>query len=102
MEWKVVKGCKTYYVNEEGKVKRTLVSGKDKEVKPFRYKDGYMLLTTCENSKITRHTLAKVVAEAFIPNPDNLPHVQHRDKDLSNNCVSNLFWSDKMDGHGYN
>lgn len=38
----------------------------------------------------------RLVAQAFIPNPDELPEVNHKDEDKSNNCVSNLEWcSDK-------
>jgi hypothetical protein len=33
-----------------------------------------------------------VVAQAFIPNPDNLPEINHKDEDITNNCVDNLEW----------
>ena len=35
----------------------------------------------------------RIVAELFIPNPDNLPEVDHRDGDRLNNCVDNLRWA---------
>ena len=35
----------------------------------------------------------ELVAKAFVPNPDNLPYVEHIDGDLLNNCASNLRWT---------
>jgi len=42
----------------------------------------------------------RLVAEAFIDNPDNLPYVVHIDGDKNNNNITNLRWSDKQTNHG--
>ena len=41
----------------------------------------------------------RLVAEAFLPNPDKLPYVIHLDGDKTNNDVSNLQWSAKQTNH---
>jgi hypothetical protein len=44
------------------------------------------------HGKQVQRSIHRLVATAFIPNHDNLPEVNHRDGDKSNNCVSNLEW----------
>lgn len=57
-------------------------------------RNGYMQVRLYDNGRartIETHTL---VAKAFIPNPNNLPMVNHKDEDKTNNKVSNLEWCD--------
>lgn len=105
--WKDIKGYEGYYqVSSEGRVKRlsrsfecsSTFSGKmtlkELILKP-RYskksrglKHGY-LRVSLRGVNVCVHRL---VAEAFIPNPDNKPFVDHIDTDIDNNRVSNLRW----------
>ena len=41
----------------------------------------------------------RLVAEAFVPNPDHLPYVLHRDGNRANNWYNNLEWSDRQSNH---
>ncbi len=53
---------------------------------------GYAEITLNKNGKGTRHKLHRLVAMTFIPNPENLPEVNHIDENKLNNNVENLEW----------
>ena len=55
---------------------------------------GYLDVQLCSNGKVKHHLVHRLVAEAFIPNPYNLPQVNHRDENPSNDNVDNLEWCD--------
>jgi hypothetical protein len=55
-------------------------------------KVGYCYVGLFSNGKCCRKRVHRLVAEAFIPNPDNLPQVNHKDENKLNNCVENLEW----------
>lgn len=57
-------------------------------------RSGYYFCTLQKKgTKVKSFYIHRLVAEAFIPNPDNLPNVKHKDGDKSNNCVDNLLWA---------
>lgn len=53
---------------------------------------GYLQVALCKNGSIKHKLVYRLVAEVFIPNPDNLPQVNHKDENPLNNCVDNLEW----------
>lgn len=62
-------------------------------LKPYRKGNGYFQITLRGGTKYEKHAyIHRLVAEAFIPNPKNLPQVNHKDFDKANNCVENLEW----------
>lgn len=59
--------------------------------------DGYPAIPLCRNGVYKRLKIHRLVALAFIPNPDNLPEVSHLDETRTNNRVDNLVWSSHKD-----
>lgn len=85
--WKQTQNPK-YEVSDNGEV-RTVSTGHIKSQKIDRY--GYAVVCLSESRNVRKYrTVHRLVAEAFIPNPDNLPQVNHKDENKLNNNISNL------------
>lgn len=67
----------------------------------FRNCRGYLRVTLCNNGLYNQISVHRLVAQAFIPNPDNLPMVNHKDEDKTNNIVENLEWCDAKYNNSY-
>lgn len=63
-----------------------------KTLHPKFDKDGYKEVALCKDGKMYFKRVHRLVASAFIPNPNNYPVINHIDENPSNNCVSNLEW----------
>lgn len=61
-------------------------------VKTHIHKLGYYRVTLSKNNKSKNYLLHRLVAQVFIPNPNNLPQVNHKDENKLNNNVNNLEW----------
>ena len=88
------KDCKGY----EGKYQVSNL-GRVWSIKTQRYlkgsydKDGYhQVCLTAKNGKSKKEFIHRLVALAFLSNPNNLPQVNHKDENKDNNCVDNLEW----------
>ena len=53
---------------------------------------GYLAVQLLNSGKRKRFLVHRLVAEAFVPNPNNLPEVNHKDECKTNNCADNLEW----------
>lgn len=68
---------------------------------PHTKDNGYMFVQLYKNGKMRNEHVHRLVALTFIPNPHNLPQVNHKDEDKSNNCVDNLEWCDCKYNNNY-
>lgn len=93
--WKDIKGYEgLYHISNLGRVKNAngLILSSANNGK------GYCIVSLYRNGKQKTHRIHRLVAIAFIPNPNNLPEVNHKDEKKENNEVSNLEWCT----HDYN
>lgn len=90
--WKDIEGYEgLYQVSNQGRV-RSYKSGKETILKNTIRGDGYQFVSLCNKSKPKQAYIHKLVAQYFIPNPNNLPIVNHKDCNPSNNSIENLEW----------
>ena len=88
--YKSIKGYEKYYlIYDDGRVWSIR---SNKFLKPKVERTGYLSVDLCVNKQKTRIKIHRLVAEAFIPNPNNLPYVNHKDKNKQNNKANNLEW----------
>ncbi|MGL1886285.1 MAG: HNH endonuclease [Reichenbachiella sp.] len=78
-----------YMVTREGEVINTNTS---RVLKQEENSCRYLRVTVCKNNKPKRFFVHRLVAIAYVPNPDGLPQVNHLDGDKQNNNVENLEW----------
>ena len=77
-------------------------TGKPGLMTPFDNGYGYLQVELCKNKETKHCFVHRLVGEAFLPNPDNLPEINHIDEDKTNNRVDNLEWKNHRDNlnHG--
>ena len=77
-----------YFITKEGKV-----YAKNGNEKMVQHVNGYAQLMLYLNKKMRFFYVHRIVAELYLPNPDNLSYVRHKDGNRFNNNVDNLEWS---------
>lgn len=116
-EWKDIKGYEgLYQVSNEGRVKSCereieyLVKGKYKGkrvfpsvlIKTWKNNGGYVIVGLHKNGKTDKYTIHRLVAEAFIPNPNEYPCINHKNECKDDNFVENLEWCTYLYNNTYN
>ena len=113
-EWKFISGFESHYmISNLGRVRRlqytqvdTYGTGRtrtyaEKLVPQYISNSGYLQVDLRTRTQRKRVNVHRLVAQAFIPNPDNLPCVNHKDENKTNNCVDNLEWCTKSYNNSY-
>lgn len=98
--WKDIQGYEgIYQVSNYGNVKSLMFGpknvkckGEEKLLKPSKGSVGYWRVQLYKSGKVSTICIHRLVAQAFIPNPDNKPFVNHIDSNKTNNHVENLEW----------
>lgn len=95
--WKPIVGFHGYWVSNFGRI----YGHQNKILNQILNKDGYYKVTLCVNGIHVDKRVNRLVAEAFLPNPNNLPIVMHLDNDRTNNYVDNLSWGTYSENNKY-
>ena len=99
--WKEISGYEGLYeVSDLGRVK-SLKHGREKILKPIKHTNGYLHVNLHKDGKVKSTLVHRLVAKAFIQNPNNLKTVNHKDEVKTNNVASNLEWMSIADNINY-
>ena len=102
MSWIKLAVSENYSINENGDVNNNKTN---KLLKQSQHKNGYMSVSIkITNGSYKQYYVHRLVAEAFLPNLNNLTDVNHKDYNKQNNSVENLEWCSRSDNlkHSYN
>lgn len=86
----------TYEISEDGKVFRTMAGDNTfigKELKPRLSHRKFLTVNLSQCGVVATKKVHRLLAEAFLPNPDQLPIVKHKDSNKAHNHHSNLEWT---------
>lgn len=96
--WKDINGYEgLYQISNLGKVK-SIISNK---ILKGNENAEYIYVTLCKNGKQKIKKIHRLVAEAFIDNPNNYLYINHKDENKKNNIVNNLEWCTKAYNNNY-
>lgn len=102
--WKSVSGFDGYEISDRGRVRSfRRNNGQGRILKTETSDRGYKQVSLYKDGKQHQKSIHRLVAEAFIDNPEEKETVNHKDCDKTNNCVSNLEWMSKSENvrHAY-
>ena len=101
--WLNIKNYPNYEISSLGRVKSLNYKNTkvEKLIKPIKLKNGYLQVNLYANNKMHHKYVHRLVAEAFLDNPNNLPQINHKDENTQNNIVDNLEYCDAKYNNNY-
>lgn len=113
-KWKWIEGFENLYmVSDQGRVKSVERDIEYSDGRIYHYPEtiikpnpnpnrkGYLQVFLYKDKKRYVHKIHRLVAKAFIPNPNNYSDINHKNKDVKDNSVSNIEWCDKKYNNNY-
>lgn len=102
--YEVDRNGNVYSLNRMVKGRNCMRNTGNRILRPTKDKDGYLYVVLQENGKITTKKIHRIVGETFIPNPNNLPQLNHIDGIKIHNYPENLEWCTSSENiqHSYN
>ncbi len=99
--WKRIRYFEDYWISDHGRVYGPGgKTGRGGFVKPVLMGEYYKVTLACGEYRVDKR-VNRLVAQSFIPNPNNLPLVMHLDNDPLNNHVNNLAWGTYAENNQY-
>ena len=93
-----IEGYPNYLIYDDGRVWSIPRRGKaGRFLRPATKSDGYLMVSLVCQRKSKSFNLHRLVAEHYIPNPENKPTVDHKDRNPLNNHISNLRWATRVE-----
>ena len=99
--WRDIEGYEgLYQISNKGRVK-SLHKGSERILRPVIDRYGYMFVFLYNDNARKYFKIHRLVAQAFISNPENKPQVNHKDENKKNNCIENLEWATAKENSNY-
>ena len=90
-----IEGYEDYLIYEDGRIWSKY--GKGRFMKPLPDSNGYLHVRLYKDGKSKTMTIHRLIGNAYIPNPENKPEIDHIDNIRQNNDISNLRWVTKSE-----
>lgn len=102
-EWKTIEDYPNYMVSNMGRVKSLNYhrTGVERILKDDKKRNGYLYVVLSKNGKNKKYYIHRLVAQAFLDNPNNFLEVNHIDEDKTNNKIENIEYCDRSYNMNY-